>query len=489
MKLDDLFQALTAMPLEDAKEASLSLSLLVDKQTELLEKIHETQENREHDLLDFFDDLKFEINKILDFAYEKEVKKIRRSHERQTSKLTKQFRHAKQLINLYSHLADEPPTELEDTDFADLANTLSLLHNQKSSLTVALRHELQCLNSMLKKEAESEPIQTELKAFCARKKTFCDFLIDTFEIQEYRQQSNSTDSAKAGSVQQKGSYSGHEGQIFSLAVINSEQIATAGADKLIKLWDLRNGECFLELKGHQDTVWDLKSGFDGKYLFSASEDKDIKIWRVSDGKCKKTMTGHKTGAMTLCVLPAKKLMMSGSKEGGVIIWDLGEKKIKREIEAHVSTVRAVRYLGRNHFATAADDGWLKVWDAKSGELIKALQASEGQVTCMSVFDKGRRVLLGDSVGDLKIWDVEGGKQIAKITAHHKGVLSAAMSADGQLIASGGGDAAFRLWDLHSAALLKQIEGNDSAIHCLEFLDELSVMYCDLNPKKYKFSKW
>jgi len=267
---------------------------------------------------------------------------------------------------------------------------------------------------------------------------------------------------KSISTAYKGSYSGHDGQIFSLAVINSEQIATAGFDKVIKVWNLKNEECFLELCGHQDIIWDLKAGFDGKYIFSASDGKEIQIWKISEGKCKRTLTAHKAPVTSLCVVSSRKLLGSGSKEGALLVWDLEENKVKHELDGHTSKV---------------------------GGLIKNLRASEGQITSLSVFANGQRILLGNSNGELKVWELELAKQITSIPAHKKGVWAASVSSGGVLVASDGDDKAFKIWDLKTASLLKQVEENDSGIRCLEFLDETSVLYCDLNPEKYKFSKW
>ena len=303
-------------------------------------------------------------------------------------------------------------------------------------------------------------------------------------------QNRNSDSTKSGSSTYKKSYTGHEGQIYSLVVINSEQIATAGDDKVIKLWNLKTSECSMELSGHQSTIWDLKAGFEGRYVFSASEDKDIRVWKILEGECRKTLTGHKAPVTSLGLLESKRLLVSGSKEGAVLVWDLEEKKVKYEMNGHGCAITAIEPFKVDNVLTAAEDGYMKFWDIKARALIKTFEISEGKITSLCAFTNGMsKVLAGDSNGELKVWDLETGKQVASIKAHTNSVCAVSVSNDGTLVASGGADKALKIWDLKTCSLLKQIGENDSSVRCVQFIDKSSVLYCDTNPKKYKFSSY
>src|SRR5262249_32333691 len=72
-----------------------------------------------------------------------------------------------------------------------------------------------------------------------------------------------------------------------------ETLATGGADKLVRLWDLAAGKLVATLDGHADAVAGLAFSPDGKTLASASYDKTVKLWDVPTRTLRQTLTGHK----------------------------------------------------------------------------------------------------------------------------------------------------------------------------------------------------
>ena len=54
------------------------------------------------------------------------------------------------------------------------------------------------------------------------------------------------------------------------------------ADKVVKLWDIDNGELIQTLEGHTEGVSDIAWSHDGDYLASASDDKTICIWNIEE---------------------------------------------------------------------------------------------------------------------------------------------------------------------------------------------------------------
>lgn len=68
--------------------------------------------------------------------------------------------------------------------------------------------------------------------------------------------------------------------ILSISVLSYENVWKQGADKLVKLWDVENGDIIRTLQGHTEGVSDIAWSVDSDYLASASDDKTIWIWSM-----------------------------------------------------------------------------------------------------------------------------------------------------------------------------------------------------------------
>jgi len=49
----------------------------------------------------------------------------------------------------------------------------------------------------------------------------------------------------------------------------------------IRIWDTRDWQELLQIKGHTDQVWSLAFSPDGKTLSSGSWDKTLRLWRAA----------------------------------------------------------------------------------------------------------------------------------------------------------------------------------------------------------------
>jgi hypothetical protein len=75
------------------------------------------------------------------------------------------------------------------------------------------------------------------------------------------------------------------------------------------------------LADHPDGVWALVVGADGSWLASAGEDRVVRIWDPVTGTARHTLTGHTGGVAALAVAPDGSWLASTDDEGELRIWD------------------------------------------------------------------------------------------------------------------------------------------------------------------------
>ncbi|EJF63623.1 WD40 repeat-like protein, partial [Dichomitus squalens LYAD-421 SS1] len=179
-----------------------------------------------------------------------------------------------------------------------------------------------------------------------------------------------------------------------------EILASASYDDTIKLYiddPQEDWYCFQTLSGHGSTVWALAFSPDGRFLASASDDTTIRIWeRVQEHKweCIDTLSGHERSVYSISWGVGKPLdsgdpgslgwLASTGGDGIINVWELGvgpsakdpsrktltQKIIAKITNAHeVHDVNSIVWCPRKGFedlfATAGDEGVVKVWKVAS----------------------------------------------------------------------------------------------------------------------------
>jgi len=86
---------------------------------------------------------------------------------------------------------------------------------------------------------------------------------------------------------------------------NGFQLATAGDDGTIKIWDLRRRKQAASIPAHSSLITQLRFANptnSGEYLASSSFDGTAKLWSTRDWKMLSTLRGHEGKVMGIDVL-------------------------------------------------------------------------------------------------------------------------------------------------------------------------------------------
>jgi len=100
-------------------------------------------------------------------------------------------------------------------------------------------------------------------------------------------------------------------------------------------------------------------------------------------------------------------------------------------------------------ASGSRKGWVKVWDARTGEMRLHLQAQKGFVRNLVFSPDGRLLATGGEDEWVKVWDVATGKMVRQFRTGPRAtmLLALELSPDGGLLAVADQDRHVRLWDL------------------------------------------
>ena len=141
-------------------------------------------------------------------------------------------------------------------------------------------------------------------------------------------------------------------------------------------------------------------------------------------------------------------MITGCGDGAARIWDAatGEAIRAFRVRADKGRVQSVLFSPDSKVVlTAVFLGRVRLWDAATGTAIGPELQTRGAPWAAAFSRDGKTVTTAAYHG-LQVWDATSGRLIRSIVMDAKTLIAAEFSLDGQRILIGGDDSSARLWD-------------------------------------------
>jgi myosin-heavy-chain kinase len=181
------------------------------------------------------------------------------------------------------------------------------------------------------------------------------------------------------------------------AIFLSDNLLFSGSnDKTVKIYDSRSYTCTATLSSHTRAVKCLYVL--GNYLFSGSNDQQVLVWSLQTNKVLTNLQGHEGWIKSLVGIGST--LFSGSHDETIRVWDLNTLqcqhtlKTKDKVEALLATPQAL-------FSASGD--YLEIWDSTSYSLASCTNARTS-VLCLA--RHGPRIFCGSIGNHLKVWSCE-----------------------------------------------------------------------------------
>ncbi|MEU6355854.1 AAA family ATPase [Streptomyces sp. NPDC047072] len=234
---------------------------------------------------------------------------------------------------------------------------------------------------------------------------------------------------------------GHSGPVLALQAVDAgggrDDVASAGGDGTVRLWDPHTGETRMVLTGPQETVTALTRLTDaaGRRLLVAAAGRRLHVWDLDSGDRVAVLSGHADSVLCLTVLEGAgaPLLVSAGEDRSIRLW--------------------------------RTDDWAST----------LLTGHVGRVTALApvLMPEGRRFLLSTGADcAVRRWDVDApqGPEAAGVLRGHTGTVYALASlgttAEGTFVASGGEDGTVRVWDVGRLVLREVIPAKVRGVRAL-----------------------
>jgi WD40 repeat protein len=195
-------------------------------------------------------------------------------------------------------------------------------------------------------------------------------------------------------------------------VLADGQIGESG---IIKVVESDSGKTKASWLAHTDTIFDLAVSRDGALLASAGGDKLVKLWDLKSFQEVAKLEGHVAQVVTLAFDLTGTQLLSGGADQQLKVWDLKTRERINGLGKHTTAVNGV-VCGETGIVAITEDGSLFEYTelkANSGsvgsESAKERKVGSAQETlyCVSATANADRIFAGGHEGHLYVWSKDG----------------------------------------------------------------------------------
>ena len=151
--------------------------------------------------------------------------------------------------------------------------------------------------------------------------------------------------------------------VYTVAVSpDDETLATAGNDKVVRLWNARTLTPKLQLEGHAGQINGVAFNHDGKRLASVGWDKTVRIWDAGSGQPVKSWPAHASDVWAVAYSPDGTKLATGGLDGAVKLWNAESGDRIATYLGHQISVHAVAFhRDGTRLASGGRDGTVRIW--------------------------------------------------------------------------------------------------------------------------------
>jgi WD40 repeat protein len=265
------------------------------------------------------------------------------------------------------------------------------------------------------------------------------------------------------------------GRLLSLALAPDGKSLACGVGKDVRLYDLGSETQGRVVTSHDLAVTSVAFARDGSAVLSGSHDHTVKRTNLATGQTDWQAPGYFEVVNAVALSKNAALLATGSSDGrfagGVLkagarcfgpgavrLWDARTGRLLRRLGDPAEQILAVA-LSRDGRRVAGGggntggSGVVRLWDTATGTEVWSTKDHTAEVLAIAYAPEGS-VVTAAADGLVKFRNPETGAVKQTLAGHAGGVTSLRFSADGTLLACGEGQGAARLWEAKTGRLLR-----------------------------------
>ncbi len=207
-------------------------------------------------------------------------------------------------------------------------------------------------------------------------------------------------------------------RVLSLAFSpDGKLLATGGGEASrsgqVTLWNLADNSLVRQFQdAHSDTVYGVEFSADGKFLASAAADKFVKVFNVATGEFVRAFEGHTHHVMDVTWKGDGTALASAGADNAIKVWNAETGEQSKTITTYTRQVTSLQYVGmQDMIVSSSGDKRVFFHTASNGNPAREFKGSTDYVYRAATTPDGTLVVSGGEDGSVRVWNAADAAEI------------------------------------------------------------------------------
>ncbi|HXE54990.1 MAG TPA: c-type cytochrome domain-containing protein [Tepidisphaeraceae bacterium] len=203
---------------------------------------------------------------------------------------------------------------------------------------------------------------------------------------------------------------------------DQKSIAFGGADKIVHRLNIADGKEMLDFKAHADWVLGTEFTHDGRQLVSASRDRAMKLIDLDTGRFVDDINNPLEGCISLAIHPKAEQILYGGDLGIARLYKISDNQgrtagrndtnLLQAFERQPGPVSAVAFSPDGNDVALGSVGTVKIYHAADGnKAVLVLSGIQGPIYAVAYTPDGSTLATAGADGYVRLFDARTGKLI------------------------------------------------------------------------------
>ncbi len=179
-------------------------------------------------------------------------------------------------------------------------------------------------------------------------------------------------------------------------------------------------------------------------------------------------TGHTDTVRSIAFSPDGHHLLTGSYDKTARLWDVKTGHLIRQFVGHKDRVRATFSPDGLYIFTGSSDTTAALWETETGTKIREFVGHTEPINCVAFSPDGKATATGSDDCTIRVWSPITGSEIRLFSGHDDEVWFVAFSSEGKKILSGSKDRSVRLWDVQGGEEERRFIGHRDGVTTVAF---------------------